>query len=78
MTVLRRRRSHQTLLVMRFMLMSNGVILAGFGLLYALFGSRPTGYIVGGVLGAAAIGLWMAIPLTDPYRDERGRHRNTW
>jgi len=73
-----RRRSFQSLLVMRFLLVSNGIILAAFGGLYAVFGSRPTGYIVGGVLGAVAVGLWMAVPFTDPYRGERLHHRRSW
>ena len=73
-----RHHSYQTLLVMRFLLMSNGVILGGFGLLYLGFGSRPSGYIIGGVLCGVAVALWLAIPLTDPYRDERTRHRRSW
>jgi len=76
--VTRRRRSFQALLVMRFLLISNGLILAAFGGLYAAFGSRPAGYIVGGILGAVALGLWMAVPLTDPYRAEKLHHRRSW
>jgi hypothetical protein len=76
--VTRRRRSFQALLVMRFLLISNGMILAAFGGLYAAFGSRPAGYIVGGILGVVALGLWMAVPLTDPYRAEKLHHRRSW
>ena len=74
----RRRRSFQSLLVMRFLLISNGAILAAFGGLYAAFGSRPAGYIVGGILGVVALGLWLAVPLTDPYRAEKLHHRRSW
>lgn len=73
-----RRRSLQGLLVVRFLLVSNGLVLAAFAALYLFFGARPGGYVVGGVLGAAALGLWMAIPLTDPYRPERARRSRTW
>jgi hypothetical protein len=72
------RRSLQGLLVVRALLVSNGVILACFAVLYAIFGSTPSGYVIAGVLGAAAIGLWLAVPLTDPYRAERSGHRRSW
>jgi hypothetical protein len=61
-------RSLQSLLVIRYLLLSNGVILAVIGVLYAAFGERPAGYVIGGVLGGAAIVLWSLVPLTDPYR----------
>jgi hypothetical protein len=73
-----RRRSLQSLMVMRAMLVSNGIILAVIGALYAAFGTRPGGYVIGAVLGAIAIGLWLAVPLTDPYRAERIRHHRSW
>lgn len=63
---------------MRFMLVANGILLGVIGGLYAAFGTRPGGYVVGGVLGAVALGLWLAVPLTDPYRSERVRHRSSW
>jgi hypothetical protein len=68
----------QGLLVMRFLLVSNGLVLLCIGLIAAAFGSHPVGYFVGGGFGAAALVLWLLIPLTDPYRDERSRHRSTW
>jgi hypothetical protein len=70
-----RRRSLLGLVVVRTMLISNGLLLALIGALYAAFGSHPTGYVVGGVLGAAAIGLWALVPLTDPYRSDRNTTR---
>jgi hypothetical protein len=63
---------------MRLLMVANGVLLGCFALLYAAFGSRPGGYIAAGVLGAAASALWLAVPLTDPYRAERSAHRRSW
>jgi hypothetical protein len=60
----------RTRLVIRYLLLANGTALAAIAGLYAGFGSRPAGLVVGGVLGVAAIGLWLAIPLTDPYRSD--------
>jgi hypothetical protein len=71
-----RRRSLHGLLVVRTMLITNGALLALIGALYAVFGGRPSGYIVGGVLGAAAVVLWALVPLTDPYRSDR--HTARW
>ncbi|HWW44160.1 MAG TPA: hypothetical protein VN180_03740 [Acidimicrobiia bacterium] len=71
-----RRRSLHSLLVVRTMLIANGALLAVFSGIYLVLGAKPGGWIVGGVLGAAAIGLWLAVPLTDPYRSDR--HRATW
>ncbi|HVM65830.1 MAG TPA: hypothetical protein VMU14_13275 [Acidimicrobiales bacterium] len=66
-----RRRSLHAMLVVRTMLISNGALLALIGALYAVFGGRPSGFIVGGVLGACAATLWALVPLTDPYRSDR-------
>lgn len=62
------RHSIRSLLVIRYLLVANGVVLACVAGLYAGFGARPAGWVIGGVLGAVAIGLWCAVPLTDPYR----------
>ena len=67
----RRHPSIRALLVMRILLVSNGLLLGAVGTLYVAFGSRPAGYVVGAVLFLAAIGIWALIPLTDPYRQER-------
>jgi drug/metabolite transporter (DMT)-like permease len=71
-----RRRSLHGLLVVRTMLITNGALLALIGALYAVFGGRPSGYIIGAVLGAAAVALWALVPLTDPYRSDR--HTARW
>jgi hypothetical protein len=73
-----RRRSLHGMLVTRTLLIANGALLAVMSGLYLAFGSRPSGFIIGGVLGAGALGLWLAIPSTDPYRSDRIRHRRTW
>jgi len=70
------RRSVHGLLVVRTLLISNGAILAACSGAYLWLGAKPGGWIVGGVLGAAALGLWCAVPLTDPYRSDR--HHTTW
>jgi len=56
---------------MRVLLVANGVLLAIFAGLYVVFGARPSGYVAGGILAAAALALWALVPLTDPYRSER-------
>jgi hypothetical protein len=61
-------RSIGALLVVRLLLISNGVILVAIGVLYALYGSRPAGLVVGGLLSALGLGLFACVPLTDPYR----------
>ena len=71
-------RSIRAALVVRTLLIANGALLAVFSALYLLFGSRPAGWVIGGVLGAAALGLWSAVPLTDPYRSDRAQQRSTW
>ena len=45
------------MLVVRTLMIANGAVLALFGALYLAFGSRPTGWIVGGVLGATLLAL---------------------
>ena len=69
-------RSLHGLLVVRTLLIANGAILAVCSGAYLWLGAKPAGWIVGGVLGAAALGLWFAVPLTDPYRSDR--HDATW
>lgn len=61
-------RSIGALLAVRLLLISNGVILIAIGVLYALYGSRPAGLVVGGLLVALGSGLLACVPLTDPYR----------
>ncbi len=68
---MRPHRSVRGLLVVRCLLLSNGLLLAALGGLYLLFGARPAGYVIGVLLGLAAVALWLAVPLTDPYRSDR-------
>ena len=61
------------LLVVRFLLIGNGLVMLAIGALYILYGGRPSGYVVGGALAALALILFACVPLTDPYRHERRR-----
>jgi len=74
--VSRRRRGRLTLgtlFALRFLLIGNGVTLAAAGTLYLVYGARPGGLVVGGVLIAAAVILFSCLPLTRPYRPRRRR-----
>ena len=64
-------RSVGGLFVVRLLLIGNGLVLLAVGALYAIFGSRPAGLAVGGVLAAVAFALFACVPLTDPYRRRR-------
>ena len=68
----------RTLIVIRTLLVANGVLLAAVSGLYLVFGSRPAGWVIGGVLGAMALVLWAAVPLADPYRAHRSRYHSSW
>jgi hypothetical protein len=59
------------LLVLRLLLIANGLTLLAIGALYAVYGSRPAGLAVGIGLVAAGLGLFACVPLTDPYRRRR-------
>ena len=61
-------RSLHALFVVRLLLIANGTILSVVGVLYALFGERPAGLIVGAALGALAVTLFACLPLTNPER----------
>ena len=67
----RSRRTIGGLLVLRLLLIANGLILIAIGALYAVYGSRPAGLAVGIMLVAAGLGLFACVPLTDPYRRRR-------
>jgi hypothetical protein len=67
----RGRRSIGSLLLIRLLLIANGLILLAIGALYLVYGARPSGFAVGGVLIAVAVLLFSCVPLTDPYRHER-------
>ena len=66
----RGRRSIGSLLLIRLLLIANGLILLAIGALYLVYGARPSGLAVGGVLIGGAVLLFSCIPLTDPYRRE--------
>jgi hypothetical protein len=59
------------LIVLRLLLIANGLILLAIGALYVVYGSRPAGLAVGITLVAAGVALWACVPLTDPYRRRR-------
>ena len=60
-------------LVLRSLLVANGVLLLVLGGLAMAYVDHPPGYLVATALWLAAIGLFALVPLTDPYRHER-RH----
>jgi type IV secretory pathway TrbD component len=60
-------------LVLRSLLLANGVLLLVLGGLATAYVNHPPGYVVGIALWLVAIGLFSLMPLTDPYRHER-RH----
>jgi len=64
-------RSIGTLLVVRFLLIANGLSLLTVGVLYLLYGARPAGIAIGVVLALVACVLFACVPLTDPYRRRR-------
>ena len=66
-------RSIGTMLVLRFLLVANGVTLLAVGCLYLIYGEKPRGFIAAGVLIGAAVVLFCCIPLTDPYRRPKRR-----
>lgn len=63
--------SISSLHTIRFLLIGNGCTLTAIGLLYLLFVARPSWLVVGSILLAVAIALFVCVPLSDPYR--RGR-----
>ena len=64
-------RSIGGLLAVRLLLIGNGIVLLAVGALYAVYGSRPAGLVVGSVLAVLAVVLFACVPLTDPYRRRR-------
>jgi len=57
--------------VLRALLLGNGVLLAVVGFLAAHYVTRPPGIVVGAAFWVGAVVLWSMLPLTDPYRHER-------
>jgi hypothetical protein len=66
-------RSIGSLLVMRFLLIANGLTLVTIGSLYVVYGAKPGGFIVGGALIGASVLLFCCVRLTDPYRPSKRR-----
>jgi hypothetical protein len=64
-----------SLLAIRLLLIANAISLLAVGVLYLVYGARPAGLIVGGVVVSAAVALLCCVPLTDPYRTKRKARR---
>jgi len=63
-------------IVLRVLLLADGVLLVGVGIVAVIYVDHPAGlYLAGGMWLAAGV-LFGLLPLTDPYR--RDRHRSTW
>jgi hypothetical protein len=72
----RRRYSVASLLVVRYLLVSNGLILTVVGFVSLLYVERPAGFLLAAGFWLFAGLLFGSVPLTDPYRHERvGRRR---
>lgn len=65
------RPSLETLLVVRILIVSNGLVLTAIGVLYLVYGTQTGGAVAGGVLLAVAVGLFCCVPYTAPYRRRR-------
>jgi hypothetical protein len=59
------------MLVVRFLLVANALVLVEVGFLSLLFVDRPNGVVVAALVWFAAGCLFGCVPLTDPYRAER-------
>jgi hypothetical protein len=67
----RRRLSPASLLVIRILLVADGLIVAVVGAISALYVERPAGLIFAGGAWLLAVILFGCVRLTDPYRHER-------
>ncbi len=65
-----RRLSPTSLMVLRFLLISDGLIIAVVGLLCVLYVEHPAGYLVGALAWLVAGVLFAAVRYTDPYRGQ--------
>jgi hypothetical protein len=63
-------RSATSLMVIRLLLVSNGILVSIVGLLCLLYVDRPSGLVLAGLAWAFAGVLFACVPLTDPYRRE--------
>lgn len=71
----RRRYSVASLLVVRYLLVSNGLLVIAVGFVCLLYVERPAGFLLAAGFWLLAGLLFGAVPLTDPYRHERPRGR---
>ena len=72
----RPRLSATSSVVLRVLMVADGVILVAIGFVALRYVDHPAGiYIASGLWLAAGV-LFGLLPLTDPYR--RDRHRSTW
>jgi hypothetical protein len=72
----------RALLVLRLLLVANGVVVSAVGAMCLAFVERPAGVIFAAGAWLLAGGLFGLVPFTDPYRPVRrsrprddGRHR---
>jgi hypothetical protein len=64
-----------SLLVVRYLLISNGLLLVAVGFVSLLYVDRPAGILLAGGFWLFAGLLFGTVPLTDPYRHERIERR---
>ena len=64
------RRSPSTLMVVRLLLISNGMLLAVVGLVSFLYVQRPAGLVFAGLVWVTAAVMFACIRFTDYYRHE--------
>jgi hypothetical protein len=69
----RRRDSIASLLVVRYLLVSNGLLLIAVGFMCLLSVERPAGSLFAAGFWVLSGLLFGAVPLTDPYRHEHVR-----
>jgi hypothetical protein len=62
-------------MVLRLLVVANAIVVAAVGGLSLAYVERPAGTIGAGLCWAFAGGLLGLLPLTDPYRVPRPRHR---
>lgn len=60
-----------SLLVIRYLLVSNGILITVIGFICLLWVERPAGFLIAGAAWLASGLLFGAVPYTDPYRHER-------
>ena len=69
------RRSPASLMVIRLLLVSNGILVSIVGLLCFAYVERPSAYWLAGAAWVLAGLLFGCVRFTDPYRPHRARRR---